>query len=240
MSRTNGSISAALVGATGLTGSAILQHLLAHPAITPVHALIRRALPASTVAPGLTPHVADSSEWAATLAALQPTVFLSALGTTRAAAGSVAAQRAIDYDLNLALATAARDAGVGTYVLVSSAGTSAASHLPYSKMKGELEAAVKTLEFPHTVILRPGLLVGTRTESRLAEGILRGVASGLMALSPKLTDFWAQDVDVIGRAAVKAAVECAEGRRDKGVWVLEQADIVRMGTPDVKGGESST
>ena len=50
-----------------------------------------------------------------------PQLFISALGTTRAIAGSVEAQRAIDLDLNLSLARAAHDAGVDTYVLISSA-----------------------------------------------------------------------------------------------------------------------
>lgn len=96
-------------------------------------------------------------------------------------------------------------------------------------MKGELEDAVKTLGFKHCVILRPGLLVGDRSDTRVAESILRGIAKGLSSVSRKLTDFWAQDVDLIGRAAVKAVEMCADGKREEGVWVLEQADIVSLG-----------
>ena len=144
------------------------------------------------------------------------------------------AQRKIDYDLNLALATAARENGVKVLVLISSAGTSASSRLLYSKMKGQLEEAVKELGFPYTVILRPGLLVGERSESRPMEAVVRGVAKGLGAISTGLTDFWAQDVKIIGRAAVAAAVQCVEAKREEGLWMVEQCDIVKLGRTEWK------
>ena len=160
----------------------------------------------------------------------RPDVLISALGTTRAQAGSFAAQRAIDYDLNLSLAKSAKDAGVETYVLISSAAVSSKSMFPYSKMKGELEDAIKTLGIPYTVIVKPGLLMGTRQDFRPPEAMLQAVAKGLGKISkPWLTDWWTQDVDVIGRAAVAAALECSEGKREKGIWTVEQKDIVRLG-----------
>ena len=225
--------SAALVGGTGLVGSHILNTLLAHPLSPRIHALGRRSLPNSS--PNLSVIVnPDTSTWADSLKSLSPppSIFLSALGTSKAAAGSVAAQRAIDYDLNLSLARTAKESGVQTYVLISSAGVGLNSPFPYGRMKAELEDAVKKLEFPYTVILKPGLLVGTRQETRPAEAFLRGIAKGLGAISKGLlTEWWAQDVDIIARAAVRAGWECVDGKRDKGVWVLEQADIVKIGKP---------
>ena len=158
------------------------------------------------------------------------------MGTTKAQAGSVEAQRKIDYDLNIALAKAAKINGTEVLVLMSSAGTSANSSLPYSKMKGELEEAVKEIGFAHTVILRPGVLVGPRTESRPAEAIVRRLASCLGAISTQLTDFWAQDARVIGRAAVAAAVQCASGQREEGIWMVDQSEIVRLGRTEWKEG----
>jgi len=118
---------------------------------------------------------------------------------------------------------------VETYVLISSNGANSSSYLAYPKMKGELEDAVKALGFKHTVILRPGLIVGERTESRPAEAALRWVAKGLGGWSPKMTDWWAQDAGVIGRAAVEAGVKCGEGKREEGVWVLGMGEIVALG-----------
>lgn len=158
-----------------------------------------------------------------------PSVFLSALGTTKAAAGSFEAQRKIDYDLNLALAKAAKESGVKVYVLISSDAVSTKSLVPYGRMKAELEEAVKAIGFPHTVILKPGLLLGTRQDSRPAEAMARKIAAGLGSISKSLTDFWAQDADVIGKAAVAAGLQCVRGIREEGVWIVSQSDIVRMG-----------
>ncbi|KAL8972912.1 MAG: hypothetical protein Q9197_002576 [Variospora fuerteventurae] len=195
-----------------------LQKLTQKPTI---YALVRRDIPVSS-----NTHLkiqTDPTQWSNDLKEIQPApdVFLSALGTTRAQAGSLAAQRAIDYDLNLSLARTAKE---------SAAQVSTKSRFPYSRMKAELEDAVMALEIPYTVIVRPGLLVGTRKHTRFAEAILQTIAKSLGMISKTyLTDWWAQDVDVIGRAAVAAALECSEGKRREGVWTLEHSDIVRLG-----------
>jgi uncharacterized protein YbjT (DUF2867 family) len=160
---------------------------------------------------------------------MKPKIFLSGLGTTKAAAGSIEAQRKIDYELNLDLARAAKDAGVDTYVLISSGSANAQSRFAYVRMKGELEDAVKGLGFKHTVILRPGLIVGGRGDSRPAEFAFQSVARAFRTITPALTDFWAQDATTIARAAVNAGIKCLEGEREPGVWVLGQGDIVALG-----------
>ncbi|KAI4167643.1 MAG: hypothetical protein LQ343_007061 [Gyalolechia ehrenbergii] len=117
---------------------------------------------------------------------------------------------------------AAKESGIKTYILISSAAVSSNSRFSYPKMKGELEDAVKTLDFPHTVIMKPGLLVGARQDSRPVETALRIIANALGMISkPWLKNWWAQDVDLIGRAAVAAALQCAEGKRETGIWIVE-------------------
>ena len=105
-------------------------------------------------------------------------------------------------------------------------------------MKAELEEVVKELGFPHTVIMKPGLLVGERKDSRPSEAVFRGLAKGMRRLGGGvLTDWWAQDADVIARAAVRAGLKCAEGEREEGVWVVEQGEIVRLGRGEWEGGK---
>ena len=123
------------------------------------------------------------------------------------------------------------------YVLISAAGVSTTSTFPYGRMKAELEEAVQALGFPHTVILKPGLLVGAREDSRPAEAAARKVAGVLGGLSKGLTDWWAQDVDVIGKAAVAAGLQCVERKREEGLWVVGQKDIVRLGRTEWKRGK---
>lgn len=47
-------------------------------------------------------------------------------------------------------------------ILVSSGGANANSMMGYPQIKGELEEDFKKLDFEHTIILRPGLLMGSR------------------------------------------------------------------------------
>ncbi|TIA65144.1 NAD dependent epimerase/dehydratase family protein-like protein [Aureobasidium pullulans] len=217
-----------LAGSTGLVGANILSVLSSHPGVSHLYAFSRKDLPinAAKVHPLVS---SDSSTWAS-LYPNASSIFFSALGTTRGAAGSVENQRKIDYDLNLELAKAAKEKGATTYVLISSGGANHTSFLAYPKMKGELEEAVKALGFEHTVILRPGLIVGTREDSRPPEFAIRKIAAWAGKISePWLKDFWAQDADVIAKAAVSAALQCAEGKVQRNVWLLSQGDIVRLG-----------
>jgi hypothetical protein len=219
-------------------GAHILSTILSHPAFTTVSAFTRRKLPSES--PKLSSiEVTESETWPSHFPK-SASIFLSALGTTRAQAGGVEKQRKIDLDLNLALAKAAKESGVQTYVLISSAGTSSTSMMPYSKMKGELEDSVKEIGFKHTVILRPGLIVGQREDSRPPEFALRKVADFFGAVSGnRLKDFWAQDAEVIARAAVHAGLECLDGKKEEGVWEIGQADIVRLGRTEWKTPEST-
>lgn len=159
----------------------------------------------------------------------KPRIFFSGLGTTKAQAGSIEAQRKIDYDLNLDLAKAAKEAGVDTYVLISSGSANAQSSFPYVQMKGQLEDDVKALGFKHTVIVRPGLILGGREDSRPAEFAIQSVAKLFKAVTPKLTDFWAQDAATIAKAAIDAGLQCLDGKREEGAWVLGQVEINALG-----------
>lgn len=127
------------------------------------------------------------------------------------------------------LARAAREAGTKVYVLISSSGANKDSSIPYTRMKGEIEEEVKALGFERTVILRPGLIAGTREESRPAEAAVRFIAGWAGKLHSSLKDGWAQEADVIGQAAVKAGLKALEGDVPSGsekVWLIQGSSII--------------
>ncbi|KAA8894357.1 hypothetical protein FN846DRAFT_420964 [Sphaerosporella brunnea] len=229
---------ATVVGSTGLVGSQILNQLLSIAKVSTVTTLTRRPSPHAIADPTSKLKAtinSDSSAWATLIPATS--TFFSALGTTRADAGSLAAQRAIDYDLNLSLAKAAKERGVNTYVLISSAGANAKSWTPYSAMKGQLEEEVAALGFEKCVILRPGLIVGAREKARWIEQPLHAFANLLGGVRAGLKDVWAQDAETIARAAIRAGVEeevwngrkMVEGKNGGKVWTMGQAEIVELG-----------
>lgn len=87
------------------------------------------------------------------------------------------------------------------------------------------------MEFEHTVIVKPGLIVGERVESRPVEAMFRGAAKFLGAVSGGLLkDGWAQNADVIARAAVRAGLKAEETKAgDLRVWEVDQKEILSLG-----------
>lgn len=173
----------------------------------------------------------DTTKWSPHLASLSPapTTLFSGLATTKGAAGGFETQYKLEHDLNIEIAKAAKAAGTKTYVLISAAGANAHSSLAYVRMKGEIEEHIKEIDFDHTIIVRPGLIVGTRQESRPWEAVSRAIATGLGHLYHGLKDPWAQDADTIAKAAVLAAIRVEKGEIKDKVVVLGQGDIVRLG-----------
>jgi hypothetical protein len=89
--------------------------------------------------------------------------------------------------------------------------------------------------FSHVVILKPGLLVGDRRDSRPGEYAARSVSRFLGGISGGvLSDFWSQDAGVVARAAVRAGLEALEGRQEGKVRVLSQGDVVSLGKAVLK------
>nr|POF04504.1 protein fmp52, mitochondrial [Quercus suber] len=217
---------------SGLEGSHILTALSNLHEIGSIHAFTRKPL---TDHPKVNAIIStDSAAWP-TKFPTGSSLYISSLGTTRANAGGFDNQRKIDYDLNLELAKAAKAAGVQTYVLISSAGADSSSMMGYAQMKGQLEEAVKALDFDHTVIVRPGLIIGDRQELRSAELVLQKIAKCAGSVSGnKLKDFWAQDADVIAKAAVRVGLDCVEGKGTEKVRLVTQADVIKYGKTEWK------
>ena len=96
-----------VIGGSGLVGGLVLDRL-ALAGRRDVQALLRRPVPARD---GLEQIVVPPSDWADQVARLRPHTLVIALGTTIRQAGSQAAFRAVDRDLVLDVAAAARRAG---------------------------------------------------------------------------------------------------------------------------------
>lgn len=172
---------ALVFGGTGLIGSALVDLLLADPIWDRVICVTRR--PMGLTSDKLTEVIADASSLDTVADQLRADTVFCCLGTTQKVAGGQAGFRAIDYDYVLACARVAREQGAETFLLVSSVGAKAGSPSYYLNVKGEAEAAVRAIGYPTLHILRPALLLGTRSERRLREeigGVVLPVVAGLM------------------------------------------------------------
>ena len=180
---------AAVFGCTGAVGSNILSILLGSDSFTSVQTISRR-LP-ELQSPKLEAHQeVHTPKWAGMIANLspKPSAVFNAVGTTRAAAGGLANQWKIDHDLCVDNAKAAKEAGVKTYVFISSAGTRGmlSIYVPYSQMKVGVEDAIKALEFEHAIILRPGMILGKRETPKAP--FLENLIGSLHKISPSFQD----------------------------------------------------
>lgn len=158
-------MSAVVFGATGLCGRAIVEQAIALLDFNQVTSVTRREIQLES--PKLTLIVEpDTNKYGEILKAAAPDAVFTGLATTRGAAGSAAKFVDIDYGINYKIAEAAKEAGVSTFVIVSSMGANPLSPFLYFKTKGRLEKDVIDLKFPRTIILRPGALIGERETSK--------------------------------------------------------------------------
>jgi uncharacterized protein YbjT (DUF2867 family) len=174
--------SALVVGATGLVGSKLVAALLADSEYDTVHALVRRPLAEKSAK--LREHIVDFSRLDGIAWPRADDVYCC-LGTTIKAARSQVAFRAVDHDYPLAVARGALARGARQYLFISAMGADAGSSVFYSRVKGELEAAIAALGFHAAIAFRPSLLSGERAEHRLGERIALAMLQPLRWLVPR-------------------------------------------------------
>lgn len=209
---------ALLAGASGLVGSALAASWEGPGTL---HLLVRRPVSARA---GQSVQVVDFSA----LPALPPaeTAFCC-LGTTMSQAGSHSAFRAVDQVAVLDFARAARAAGVKRFVVVSSMGANPRSTNLYSRVKGDMEAALRAVGFETLVIVRPSLLLGSREGlgqpprpgERLAQALAR-------PLSPILPRWWRP---ISPTTVARAMLRAASDTEPESVRVISSGELQKLG-----------
>ena len=155
---------ALIIGATGATGKDLLGLLLQDDSFNRVDVFVRRNL--NVKHEKLQVHVIDFDKHDEWKHLVKGDVFFSCLGTTVKAAGSKEAQWKIDYDYQYQFAKAAKENNVRSYILVSSSGASPNSIMFYPKMKGQLEVAIKALQFSQLAIFNPPILIRKNSDRK--------------------------------------------------------------------------
>lgn len=190
-----------VLGATGLTGSLVVEKLLVRKEISSVVVPVRK--PLALAHSKLSQHVIDFEAMADHASIFAVDVLVCCLGTTIKKAGSQEAFRKVDYDYALTGAALAKRAGAKALILMSAIGASARSAVFYSRVKGELEDAVRALEFSYLAIYHPSLLLGQRQEHRTAESLGMAVmpAANQLLIGP-LRKYRAIEAERVAQAMV--------------------------------------
>lgn len=212
---------AILIGASGLIGQHLLQELLADSSVETVKLIGRRSLGLSH--PKLSEAIIDFDNEAAYRDAISDadTIFCCVGTTQKKVKGDQAAYRKVDYDIPVRAARYAAAKGFQRYLLVSSVGADAKSSNFYLKLKGEVEAAIAAQPIPSIYFMRPSILLGQRSESRIGENIGKAV---MQAFSFLLIGGMRRYKPIQGAAVARAMLRAAKLSQD-GRWVWEYGEM---------------
>lgn len=207
---------AIVIGATGLVGSNLVKQLLSDSRFNEVLVFTRRETGLKNTK--LQERIIDFDKPENWRHLVKGDVLFSALGTTLAKAGSKESQYKIDFTYQFRFAEAAAFNGVNKFVLVSSSGANPNSLIFYSRMKGELEEAVKKLNFEQIHVIQPGLLAGDREEKRTGEEIGYVILNGLSKI-PGLGKYKPIQGSTVAAAMINAALSQGKGVK---MYALEE------------------
>ena len=201
--------SALLIGATGLTGSSLLDLLLASDQYQ--HVIVFTRHTTGIKHPKLDERIVDFDHLEMSV---QADDVFCCIGTTMKKAGSKEAFKKIDLGIPIKIAAIQRNAGSTQFLVVSAMGSFIHSTIFYSRIKGEMEEGLKGLHYPSLVIFRPSLINGIRKEKRPAElvGVFLGKLLSPLMIGP-LRKYAPVSADSIARSMLAAAIHPVPGTR---------------------------
>lgn len=160
---------ALVIGSTGLIGSQLVDILLESEHYQKVIIFVKRESGKSH--PKLEQHIINFDAPETYQHLVKGDYLFCTIGTTIKKAGSQSAFRKVDFEYPIAFSKIAKTNNIKQFLIVSSLGANKDSNNFYLKTKGEMEAELAKANFETTVIVRPSLLLGERSEFRLGEKI---------------------------------------------------------------------
>jgi uncharacterized protein YbjT (DUF2867 family) len=202
---------AIVFGSSGFVGSHLLSELLNSPDYEQVTAVARKSL--NITHPRLRTVVADYKSLAGVKSEIAADEVFIALGTTRKNSPEKAEYYQVDHDYPVLAARMAKERGARSVFLVTAVGANSNSKLFYVRTKGETERDVIALNFEHTHIFRPSMIMGKRNERRsmLEDALMRFWS----AINPLFT--WKGDryKGITGDEVAKAMMKSAKNQTEK-------------------------
>ncbi|MFW0737683.1 oxidoreductase [Flavobacterium sp. T12S277] len=213
---------AILYGASGLVGSYILENLLNNDNYEQVIIVVRKDL--NIQHPKLKTLIADFNSLSKVVKDIQADEVFIALGTTQKKTPDRKLYYQIDHDYPILAAKLAKENGAKAVFLVSALGANAKSSIFYTKLKGETEQGIISLNLEHTYIFRPSMILGDRKESRPMEKLFIGIFKLINPLFVGgLSKYKGIEAEDIAKAMVKSAAQL-----DQKVKILHWAEMTAL------------
>jgi len=158
---------AIILGASGATGSELLQLLLADARYSTIK-LFNRSL-IGIANPKIQEHIINLLELDKYADQFTADEVFCCIGTTKAKTPDRDEYCKIDFGIPATAAKLAKANGISTFIVVSAVGANSKSGIFYNKTKGQMEEAVMAQNIARTHILEPSLIVAQRKDNRILE-----------------------------------------------------------------------
>ena len=215
---------ALVLGATGMVGTELVKLLSSKKYYQTINLLTRRPLNLSD--PTINQQVIDFNQLEQYTDLFQVQDIYICLGTTIKKAKTKEAFRKVDYEYVVEAAKLAKRGNIEKLLIITAAGADPKSRVFYSRVKGEVEEALKNMELHSLHIFRPSLLLGNRNEFRLGEAVM-GKASSVLT---KVMIGPLRPYRPIHAATVAAAMFKTAQTNQQGTHVYPSIDIQRLGS----------
>lgn len=210
---------AILFGASGFIGSSLLGELLKSSVYDQVTVVVRNKL--KTEHRKLKTLIGDLQSLPSIKDQIQGEDVFIALGTTKKKIPQQDEYYKIDHDYPVLAAKIAKENGAKSVFLVTAVGANAQSNIFYIRTKGEVERDIRSLNFEHTHLFRPTMLLGHREENRPMEKIYIRFWS---VINPVLVGPLSLYRGIDGKEVAKAMV-CAAQRPSEGVKIYHWKEM---------------
>jgi len=168
---------AILFGASGLIGSYLLHDLLNNGTYDLVTAITRKNL--DIIHPKLKELRGDYLSLPELETEMVADDVFITLGTTQKNTPDQHQYYQVEHDYPVAVARMLKEKGATAIFIVSAVGANTGSRTFYLRNKGETERDIIALDFAHTHIFRPSLLLGERKENRPTEKFFQKIFPAL-------------------------------------------------------------
>ena len=194
--------SAIILGATGLTGSLVLEHLLANENYDCIKLFSRSTC--GVIHPKIEEHLLDVLNLEAVKADFTADEVYCCIGTTKKKTPDQEAYAKIDVGIPAQAANLCAENKIPVMAVISAIGADSKSKIFYNRTKGNMEQAVMSAGVDRTYILRPSLITGNRAEKRFLEKISIAVFKFIQPLFiGKLKKYKAVKADDIARRMIE-------------------------------------
>ncbi|MBP1672341.1 MAG: NAD-dependent epimerase/dehydratase family protein [Bacteroidetes bacterium] len=210
---------AAVIGASGLIGSAIVHELLQNSTYSEIRIITRRSLQFQHE--HIREVIVDFENPVDYKKALEGcSAIYCAVGTTnKKVKGNKDAYRKVDYQIPVQAAQFGEELGIPYFTVVSSVGANDKSSNFYLQLKGEMESKISQFAIYQIAIFRPSMLLGKRNEFRLAEKMASIMFPVISFLFPS------KYKPIQAHKVAKAMVQFGN-QENKGIHILHYKEIL--------------